>query len=55
MQGISGKWEDDNQQFHDAILKEGAIPVELVGAIFDETENGYDGKAKWCFYGGLPE
>ncbi len=44
-----------NRQFHDAILKEGAIPVEMVRAILTKQKLGRDYKSNWRFYGGLPK
>ena len=43
-----------NRQFHDAILKEGAIPVEMVRAILTKQKLTKDFKSNWRFYGGLP-
>ena len=42
-----------NRQFHDAILKEGAVPVELVRAILTKQKLSKDFKPNWRFYGGL--
>ncbi len=42
-----------NRQFHDAILKEGAIPVEMVRAILTKQKLTRDFKPSWKFYGGL--
>ncbi len=44
-----------NKQFHDAILKEGAIPVEMVRAILTKQKLNKDFKSNWRFYGGLPK
>jgi uncharacterized protein (DUF885 family) len=44
-----------NRQFHDAILKEGAIPVEMVRAILTKQKLSKDFKTNWRFYGGLPK
>lgn len=44
-----------NRQFHDAILKEGAIPVEMVRAILTKQKLPKDFKTKWRFYQGLPK
>lgn len=44
-----------NRQFHDAILKEGAIPVEMVRAILTKQKLPRDFKTKWRFYQGLPK
>jgi uncharacterized protein (DUF885 family) len=42
-----------NRQFHDAILKEGAIPVEMVRAILSKQKLSKDYKANWRFYSRL--
>lgn len=42
-----------NKQFHDAILKEGAIPVEMVRSILTKQKLTRDFKSNWRFYGGL--
>jgi len=42
-----------NKQFHDAILKEGAIPVEMVRAILTKQKMSKDFKTNWRFYQGL--
>lgn len=42
-----------NKQFHDAILKEGPIPVEMVRAILTKQKLSKDFKSNWRFYGGL--
>jgi uncharacterized protein (DUF885 family) len=42
-----------DRQFHDAILKEGAIPVEMVRAILTKQKIGKDHKAVWRYYPGL--
>jgi uncharacterized protein (DUF885 family) len=44
-----------NRQFHDAILKEGRIPVEMVKAILTKQKLSKDFKTNWRFYGGLPK
>lgn len=44
-----------NKQFHDAILKEGRIPVEMVKAILTKQKLSKDFKTNWRFYGGLPK
>ena len=43
-----------NRDFHDRILKEGAIPVEMVRAILTKGKLSKDFKSNWRFYGGLP-
>ena len=42
-----------DKQFHDAILHEGPIPVEMVRAILTKQKVGKDFKANWRFYQGL--
>jgi len=42
-----------DREFHDAILKEGAIPVEMVRAILTKQKLEPDYSAKWLFYKGL--
>jgi uncharacterized protein (DUF885 family) len=44
-----------NRQFHDAILKEGAIPVEMVRSVLTKQKLNRDFKSNWRFYGGLPK
>ncbi|MDQ3323672.1 MAG: DUF885 domain-containing protein [Acidobacteriota bacterium] len=44
-----------DKDFHDAILKEGAIPVEMVRAILTKQKLNRDFKPNWRFYGGLPK
>lgn len=44
-----------NREFHDWILKEGAIPVEMVRAILTKQKLSKDFKSNWRFYGGLPK
>jgi hypothetical protein len=44
-----------NKQFHDAILKEGRVPVEMVRAILTNQKLTKDFKTNWRFYGGLPK
>ena len=39
-----------NRAFHDAILKEGPIPVEMVRAILTKQKLSRDFKANWRFY-----
>lgn len=39
-----------NREFHDAILKEGPIPVEMVRAILTKQKLGKDHKPSWKFY-----
>lgn len=42
-----------DKQFHDAILKEGPIPVEMVRSILTKQKLTKDFKTKWRFYNGL--
>lgn len=44
-----------NKQFHDWILHEGRIPVEMVRAILTNQKLTKDFKTNWRFYGGLPK
>jgi hypothetical protein len=44
-----------DRDFHDAILKEGAIPVEMVRAILTKQNLDANHTAKWRFYKGLGE
>lgn len=46
---VGGK-KMSNRDFHDAILKEGAIPVEMVRAILTKQKLGKDYKPSWKFY-----
>ena len=42
-----------DKQFHDAILKEGQIPVEMIRAILTKQKLTRDFKPSWRFYQGL--
>ena len=42
-----------NRDFHDAILKEGAIPIEMVRAILTNQKLTKDYRPNWRFYDGL--
>ncbi|MEO7673132.1 MAG: DUF885 family protein [Pyrinomonadaceae bacterium] len=42
-----------NREFHDAILKEGSIPVEMVRAILSKRKIQKDQKPSWRFYKGI--
>jgi dipeptidyl aminopeptidase/acylaminoacyl peptidase len=44
----TGKMTD--RQFHDAILKENAIPIEMVRALLSESKLTPDWKPEWKFY-----
>jgi len=50
---IVGSKKMTNRAFHDAILKEGAIPVEMVRAILTKQKLTKDFKSNWKFYSGL--
>lgn len=52
---IVGTRKMTNRQFHDAILKEGSIPVEIVRAILTRQKLSRDFKSSWRFYAGLPK
>lgn len=47
----SGKMTD--KQFHDSILKEGAIPVEMVRAILTKQKLSRNQQPSWRYYSGL--
>ena len=47
---LVGSKKMTDRQFHDAILKEGAIPVEMVRAILTKQKMSADFKASWRFY-----
>nr|HQU86877.1 DUF885 family protein [Pyrinomonadaceae bacterium] len=49
---VDGKKMTD-KQFHDAILKEGPIPVEMVRSILTKQKLTKDFKTNWRFYNGL--
>ncbi len=42
-----------DREFHDSILKEGAIPVEMVRAILTKQRLARDHKSTWRYYPGL--
>ena len=46
---VGGKKMTD-RQFHDAILKEGSIPIEMVRAILTKQKLGPDYQASWRYY-----
>jgi uncharacterized protein (DUF885 family) len=50
---VGGSKKMTNRQFHDWILKENAIPVEMVRAILTRQKLSKDFKPTWRFYGGL--
>jgi uncharacterized protein (DUF885 family) len=49
----TGKMTD--RDFHDAILKENAIPIEMVRALVSGAKLKADWKPEWKFYPGVPE
>ena len=50
---VGGKKMSD-REFHDAILKEGPIPIEVVRAILRKERLSRDHRPSWKFYGQLP-
>ncbi len=52
---LVGSKKMTNRDFHDAILKENSIPVEMVRAILTKQKLAPDFKTNWRFYGGLPK
>ncbi len=50
---LVGSKKMTNKNFHDAILKEGAIPVEMVRAILTKQRLQKDFKSNWKFYKNL--
>ncbi|MEO7660564.1 MAG: DUF885 family protein [Pyrinomonadaceae bacterium] len=50
---LVGSKRMSDRDFHDAILKEGAIPVEMVRAILTKQKLNKDYTANWRFYQGL--
>ena len=52
---LVGSKKMTNRDFHDAILKEGPIPVELVRAILTKQKLGKNFEANWRFYKGIGE
>lgn len=50
---LVGSKKMTNRQFHDAILKEGAVPVEMVRAILTNQKLTKDQKPGWRYYPGL--
>jgi uncharacterized protein (DUF885 family) len=52
---LVGKQKMTNRAFHDAILKENSIPVEMVRAILTKQKLSRNFKSNWRFYGGLPK
>jgi uncharacterized protein (DUF885 family) len=43
-----------NRQFHDAILKENCIPVDMVRAVLTERPLTRDYETDWKFYESVP-
>lgn len=52
---LVGSGKMTNKQFHDAILREGRIPVEMVRAILTQQPPPRDFKSSWKFYGPAPQ
>ncbi len=52
---LVGSKKMTNRAFHDAILKENSIPVEMVRAILTKQKLTRNFKPNWRFYGGLPK
>jgi uncharacterized protein (DUF885 family) len=52
---VVGTRKMTNRQFHDAILREGAIPVEIVRASLTRQKLKRNFKPNWRFYEGLPK
>jgi Uncharacterized protein conserved in bacteria len=50
---LVGSKKMTDKQFHDAILKEGPIPVEMIRAILTKQKLSKDYKPNWRFYSGL--
>ena len=40
-----------NREFHDAVLREGNIPIEMVRALVTNLPLSRDFKSQWRFYG----
>lgn len=52
---LVGSKKMTNRDFHDRVLKEGSIPVEMVRSILTRQKLSKDFKPNWRFYGGLPK
>jgi len=50
---LVGSKKMSDRQFHDAILKEGRIPVEMVRAVLTNQKLSKNYRANWRFYQGL--
>ncbi len=50
---LVGSKKMTDRVFHDAILKEGAIPVEMVRAILTKQKMSKDFKSNWRYYAGI--
>ena len=50
---LVGSKKMSDRQFHDAILREGAIPVELVRGILTKQKLSKEHQASWRYYTGL--
>ena len=48
------KGKISNRDFHDALLKENSIPVELIRAKLLNADLSRDFKTSWKFYGPIP-
>jgi uncharacterized protein (DUF885 family) len=47
---LVGSKKMTDRQFHDAVLKEGSIPIEMVRAIITKSKLERDQKPGWRFY-----
>jgi hypothetical protein len=43
-----------DREFHDAILHEGAMPIEMLRAVLEDGKLTADFQASWKFYGEHP-
>lgn len=50
---LVGSKKMTNRAFHDAILKEGPIPVEMVRAVLTKQKLSRDFRSSWRYYSGL--
>ena len=44
-----------DREFHDAILHEGQMPIEILRVILTKQKVGKDFQTSWKFYGPIPE
>jgi hypothetical protein len=51
---LVGSGKLTNRQFHDAVLKEGSIPIELIRASLTGQKLTKDFRSEWKFYGEGP-